>query len=375
MKTIKPIFILFAALLVSAGSFAQKNSKEPQLEDGIYANMKTSKGEILLQLEYQKTPMTVANFVGLAEGNFSTDTIKVTKPFYDGLKFHRVIDNFMIQGGCPQGTGMGNPGYKFDDECRADLKHDGPGILSMANSGPATNGSQFFITHKDTPWLDGKHTVFGHVVSGLEVVNAIKQDDVLEKITIIRVGKEAKKFDATAIFNKIKNEKEAEILKESQEIEKISKMSTEEYKTFFFQEVQKLYPSAKQSESGLVYVIENEGSGEEIKTNSPVSLHYVGTFRRGGKQFDSSRDRGVPMDFQFKVQRMIPGFEEGIAMLKKGGKAKLFIPYYQAYGASGRPGAIPPFSDLVFDIEIMDVKPAVANDHHGHDHSDPNHRH
>ncbi|MBX2947733.1 MAG: peptidylprolyl isomerase [Crocinitomicaceae bacterium] len=376
MRKLRTIGLLMSVMTIGTALYAQKNAA-PKLEDGIYAEFTTKKGTITLKLEDEKTPMTVANFVGLIEGNFTfQDSIKITKPYYDGLKFHRVIANFMIQGGDPEGTGMGGPGYKFYDETRPDLRHDKPGILSMANSGPATNGSQFFITHKETPWLDGKHTVFGQVISGQEVVDKIAQDDVMETVKIIRVGKNAKKFDATKVFNAEYSRISEEYKKEAEEIERIAKMSQEEYRNFMYQEVLKKYPNAKQSTSGLVYVIENEGEGLAIEKGAPVSLHYSGTFRRDGDKFDSSYDRGQPMDFQYQVNRMIPGFEEGIALLKKGGKAKLIIPYYQAYGPNGRPGAIPPYADLVFDIEIVDVKAPIAqDDHHGHDHSDPNHKH
>lgn len=361
MNKLKTIGLLTIALAFGAPSFAQKDSKG-KLGDGMYAEFTTTKGKIVVQLEFEKTPMTVANFVGLAEGNFTfQDTIKFTKPFYDGLKFHRVIADFMIQGGDPLGTGMGDPGYKFYDETRADLKHDKPGILSMANSGPATNGSQFFITHKETPWLDGKHTIFGHVIEGQNVVDSIAQDDVIQTVKIIRVGKAAKSFDATKTFNTEYNRINEGYKKDAEELEHIASMSEDEYKNYMYQEVLKKNPTAKQSTSGLVYVIEKPGEGIAIEAGSPVSLHYLGTFRKDGKKFDSSYDRNQPMDFQFQVNRMIPGFEEGIAMLKKGGKAKLIIPYYQAYGANGRPGAIPPFSDLVFDIEIVDVQPAPAS--------------
>lgn len=375
MRKLKTAGILMLAMTVGTSLQAQKK-QDVKYEDGIYAEFNTSKGQIILKLEYEKTPMTVANFVGLIEGNFTfQDSVKFSKPYYNGLKFHRVIPNFMIQGGDPEGTGMGNPGYKFYDETRPDLKHDKAGILSMANSGPATNGSQFFITHKETPWLDGKHTVFGHVISGQEVVDAIAQDDLMETVKIIRVGKVAKKFDATKVFNDEYSRINAEYKNEAEEIERIAKMSQEEYRDFMYREVLKKHPDAKQSTSGLVYIIENEGEGLIIEKNSPVSLHYLGTFRRDGAKFDSSYDRGQPMDFQFQVNRMIPGFEEGVGMLKKGGKAKLVIPYYQAYGPNGRPGAIPPYSDLVFDIEVVDVKEAVEGNHHDHDHSDPNHKH
>lgn len=190
------------ALLLGLGLFAQDDSG-----DGLYAKITTDKGEILIQLEFEKVPMTVANFVALAEGKLKYDTVKVSEPFFDGLKFHRVIDNFMIQGGDPKGNGSGNPGYRFPDEFDSTLVHDRAGILSMANSGKNTNGSQFFITHKDTPWLNGKHTVFGHVVKGMAVVNATKQDDVMKTVEIIRVGKKAKKFKAHKVFVKVVEER------------------------------------------------------------------------------------------------------------------------------------------------------------------------
>ena len=171
-----------------------------QLNDGLYAQMDTSKGTIILQLEYEKTPITVANFVGLVEGTkpYSTDggepEDRDGRPYYDGLVFHRVIPDFMIQGGCPDGIGSGGPGYKFDDEIDDALQHDGPGILSMANSGPGTNGSQFFITHVATPWLDGKHTIFGRVIEGQDIVDTIEQGDVINTVKIVRQGEAAGAF-------------------------------------------------------------------------------------------------------------------------------------------------------------------------------------
>ncbi len=172
--------------------------------EGMFAEIQTNKGNILLYLEMEKTPLTVANFVGLAEGKIENKAKPAGTPYYDGLKFHRVIANFMIQGGDPSGNGSGGPGYSFKDEFHPELKHDRAGILSMANAGPGTNGSQFFITHKDTPWLDGKHSVFGHVVKGQEVVNTIAQNDVIEKVVIIRKGDAAKNFDAAKVFNSLR---------------------------------------------------------------------------------------------------------------------------------------------------------------------------
>jgi peptidyl-prolyl cis-trans isomerase A (cyclophilin A) len=358
------LFLPFAASL-----FAQ-NAVE--IADGIYARFVTNKGIIVCQLEYQKTPMTVGNFVGLAEGNFKVGDKSFATPFFDGLIFHRVIANFMIQGGDPQGTGAGDPGYKFYDEIDPTLKHVGPGILSMANSGPNTNGSQFFITHKETPWLDGKHTVFGHVVSGQEVVDAIAQNDTMRKVEIIRVGTDAINWNAQAAFDQVYLAKKAAEAQEQAELAQIAAMSQEDYKAYMLQEVLSQYPDAKQSATGLVYVILNNGEGGEVKEGNKVSLHYTGTFRRGGKKFDSSVDRNAPLDFQYKVQRMIPGFEEGITLIKEGGKILLFIPYYNAYGKQGRPGSIPPYADLVFEIELLkvnaDAQAAPHNDHDGHQH-------
>lgn len=195
------VTVALAVLVVGACGMARGQSTTktqetpPKLADGLYAKFETSKGDILVQLEFEKTPLTVCNFVGLAQGTLKTN-VRQGKPFYDGLNFHRVIANFMIQGGCPLGTGTGSPGYRFADEFDPSLRHSGPGILSMANSGPGTNGSQFFITHGPTPHLDGKHTVFGKVVQGQNVVDAIRKDDKLVKVTIGAVGEKAKTFKA-----------------------------------------------------------------------------------------------------------------------------------------------------------------------------------
>ena len=226
----------------------------------------------------------------------------------------------MIQGGCPLGNGTGDPGYKFQDEINDELKHSGPGILSMANSGPNTNGSQFFITHKATPWLDGKHTVFGKVIKGQDVVDAIEKDDLIKKLKIIRKGKNAKKWNASDAFNKGVQKAEAEYAEANAEYAKIDAMSDAEYSSFMFEEVVKNFPNAQKSNSGLVFVIENEGEGlvPTPELQFPCIIRVL--FRKDGKKFDSSRDRNQPFNFKYKVQSMIPGFEEGISLIGKGGK-------------------------------------------------------
>ncbi|MGV3613483.1 MAG: peptidylprolyl isomerase [Fluviicola sp.] len=369
-KGLKYISALVLLCITTTSLLAQKIELPKDAGPGIYAAFVTTKGNIVVKLEPEKTPLTVANFVGLAEGNVTLfDSIKITKPFYDGLKFHRVIKDFMIQGGDPQGTGMGGPGYKFPDETRPDLTHSGPGILSMANSGPGTNGSQFFITHKETPWLNGKHTVFGHVVEGQDVVNKIEANDVMTKVMIIRNGKAYKSWSATenfkAAYAKVKAEEEikkAEQAKldaiEKERIAKIAAMSEADYRVYLLNEIRKTYPTAQQTASGLVYVIQKEGNGEKAKTGDQVSTHYTGTFLNGTK-FDSSRDRNQPLDFTHDVKQMIAGYDEAISILSKGGRGIFVIPYFKAYGAAGRPGGIPPYSDLVFDIELLNVIPAA----------------
>ncbi|MCM2302779.1 MAG: peptidylprolyl isomerase [Flavobacteriaceae bacterium] len=345
MKLLK-ILILFILISLTAC----KSAKYPDLKDGLYAEIQTTKGDILLELTYEKTPFTVANFVSLAEGT-NTNTIDSLKGkrFYDGLKFHRVIKDFMIQGGDYLGTGEGGPGYTFPDEFPKDslnnllLKHDKPGVLSMANAGAETNGSQFFITHKDTPWLDGKHTVFGQVVVGQEVVNIIAQDDIIKKVEIIRIGKEAKKFDATKVFeSSMKVYKDAQRVKEEQfekqKAEFLSKMGEN---------------TAKELPSGLKILIKEEGKGTKVESGYLVKVHYSGYFV-DGKMFDSSFNRGVPFEFRPGVDRVIAGWTEGIPMLREGTKAVFFIPYYLAYGDMARPG-MPAKSDLIFEIEVLKV--------------------
>ena len=370
----KNIIYSFTIILCSLFSFGQNT----ELSEGMYAEIQTSKGAILCQLEFEKTPMTVGNFVGLVEGDFSVDDAVISNPYYNKLKFHRVIKDFMIQGGCPLGNGTGDPGYKFYDEIVEGLTHSGPGILSMANSGPNTNGSQFFITHKATPWLDGKHTVFGHVVNGMDVVNKIEKDDAINRVTIIRKGAAADSFNAMEAFHFIYDPLKESESKRAEELKFIAEISEDEYGKYMFKQVKKKYKKAKRTKSGLVYVRKKRGKRKpKMEEGMEVQLHYTGTFRADGKKFDSSLDRNQVLKFKYKTQKMIAGFEEGITLIGKGGEIKVIIPYYQAYGKAGRKGAIPPYSDLIFDIQLIDfnrVKPAKSS-HDGHDHNHEHHDH
>lgn len=364
---IKTFTFVLVVLGLSTSVFSQKNTPKQNYPDGIYAEFNTNKGLIVCKLEHIKTPMTVANFVGLAEGNFKVDSNKYDKPFYNGLKFHRVIKDFMIQGGDPDGNGSGGPKHRFADEIVEGLLHDTAGILSMANAGPATNGSQFFITHKATPHLDGKHTVFGHVIIGHDIVNLIAQNDTMKTVTIVRVGKAAKEWNATSEFEKtakklnaIEAEKKAQQAKIEEEkkakIAKIAAISEEDYKKKMFDEIIKENPTAQQLPSGLIYIIENPGNGAKIVSGDTIWLHYKGTFREDGKKFNSSYDQGSPINLIYKTKPTIPGLDEGIGMLAKNGKAKLFIPYFLAFGKQGQQGSIPPYADMIFDIELITPK-------------------
>ncbi len=321
------------------------NGSPVVVSDGIYAEMKTTKGTILLELFYKETPMTVCNFVGLSEGTISNNAKPAGTPYYDGLTFHRVIANFMIQGGDPQGTGSGGPGYNFADEFVPTLKHTGPGILSMANAGPGTNGSQFFITHVATPWLDGAHTIFGKVVTGQKVVDAIAQYDTMETITIHRFGSEAKKFEANdKAFTAYK---EANIAKQKEAM-KSAQVEFEKW-------VLTNYPTAKRTNSGLWYVVEKEGTGAPAAAGKTVAVHYSGKLTNGN-EFDNSYNRGEPISFTLGVGQVIPGWDEGIGLMSVGAKYKLIIPSELGYGKRGAGGVIPPNATLIFDTELMSVK-------------------
>jgi len=317
--------------------------QETALDNGLYAKINTAKGDIVLKLEYEKVPLTVANFVGLAEGTKDSNKAKGTR-FYDNGTFHRVIENFMVQGGDPTGTGRGGPGYTFPDEIDPTLTHDGPGVLSMANAGPGTNGSQFFITHVATPWLDGKHTVFGRVVSGQEVVNAIATGDKLNTVEIIRVGEAAADFKADQpSFERLQNE--------MREREQAGLKAKQEKSLALIKEK---FPEAVTTASGLMYVVRRKGEGQEKpKAGTMVTAHYTGTLLNGTK-FDSSVDRGQPFKFPVGAGRVIKGWDEAFLDMTKGEKRTLIIPPQLGYGSRGAGGVIPPDATLIFEVELLD---------------------
>lgn len=310
------------------------------MSEGIYARFNTSKGEIRIKLTHDKTPGTVGNFVGLAEGRQKNSFRPNGEGYYNGLQFHRVIADFMVQGGCPQGTGTGDPGYKFDDEFHPELRHEFPGVLSMANAGPGTNGSQFFITHVATPWLDGKHTVFGHVVEGQNIVDQIEQGDLIESLEIERVGAEAETWDPIAAFKEFENSRQQREEAEKKQLEA---------------QLKELTKGFERTESGLFYKILQEGtSAKKPDKGDNVSVHYEGSLL-SGQVFDSSFSRNQPIQFQLGVGQVIPGWDEGIGLLQEGQKARLIIPAELAYGSTGAGGVIPPNATLLFDVELVEI--------------------
>ncbi len=308
--------------------------------NGLFATLSTSKGEIKIELEFEKTPGTVGNFVGLSLGLISNSIKPLGEAYYNGLKFHRVINDFMIQAGCPLGTGTGDPGYKFDDEFHNELKHDRPGVISMANAGPSTNGSQFFITHLETPWLDNKHTVFGNVIDGMDVVNSISQNDEIISIKINAVGDKAKAFDAAKAFEDFNKSKADRIKKEKENELKLLK---------------DLSKGFSKTSSGLLYKFEKENNSHKPSNGNKVKVHYKGMLL-DGTVFDSSFKRNQPIEFTLGVGQVIKGWDEGISLLGIGDKASFIIPSDLAYGASGAGGVIPPNATLIFEVELISAE-------------------
>jgi len=356
-------------------SFSSCKAQYPELEDGIYAELVTNKGTMVAKLYYDKTPITSANFISLAEGtNTLADSAYKNKKFYNGLIFHRVIDSFMIQGGDPTGTGAGSPGYKFNDEFNPDLKHDKPGILSMANSGPNTNGSQFFITEKPTPFLDNRHTVFGELVLGLDVQDSISnvktdssdrpiQDIIIKELNIIRKGSKAKTFNASGVFSnhfaeveRLENERKAKA-------EAFLKMTKDKFV--------KQKEKATVMPSGLQYIVIEKGTGEKLSVTDKILTDYAVYFEDGKLLGTSKISTAEALDAVNERQkaangyrpitaeigpdaRMIPGFKEGLLQLHVGDKATLFIPYHLGYGETGNRD-IPPKTNLIFEVEILEI--------------------
>lgn len=365
--------ILFALLILM--SFYSCKESNNNLPDGLYAKIETNKGSIVVKLDYEKTPVTVANFISLAEGKneFITDDNLKNKPFYDGLKFHRVIKDFMIQTGDPLGTGSGDTGYKFKDEF-TDMRFDKGGVLAMANNGPNTNSSQFFITHIETPWLDGKHTIFGHVVeNGMETVNKIEQNDNIIEITIIRNGEAAQKFDAVKTFHdyfiiESKNQKD-KLVQEALLNKKYQGIQNQ--KAAYFKE---LKTKSVKTSTGLQYIITKKSGGKKPMNGATIFIHYAG-FLENGMLFDSSiaevaksfgkydtnrasQNGYQPISFQAgRKDGMIPGFIEGIEKLSFGDKAVIFIPSKLGYGEAGAGGVIPPNANIIFEIELLETIP------------------
>jgi cyclophilin family peptidyl-prolyl cis-trans isomerase len=359
-------------LLLLTASFYSCKEEKNNLPDGLFAQIETNKGTIIVQLDYEKAPVTVANFVTLAEGKneFITNENLKNKPFYDGLKFHRVLKEFMIQTGDPLGTGSGDTGYKFKDEF-SDLKFDKGGVLAMANNGPTTNSSQFFITHLETPWLEGRHTIFGKVVEkGMDVVNKIEQNDFIKTITIIRNGEGAKKFDAVKTFQDyftVESENQKNKLA-------LERAANAKYQAVFDQKVAyfaAMKPKATTTPTGLKYVITKKSGGKKPSAGTNVFIHYAG-FLENGSLFDSSlvdvlkmygkldESRAAqggyqPIPFQAgKKDGLIPGFIEGIEQLSFGDKAVIFIPSKLGYGEAGAGAVIPPNANIIFEIELLE---------------------
>ena len=366
------LIALLSAMFVFFSCNSQKKAYK-DLGDGLFADIETTKGHIVVKLNYKEVPTTVANFVTLAEGK--NNFVKVEykgKPFYNGTIFHRVIDGFMIQGGDPTGTGMGDPGYRFEDEFVPSLKHSKKGILSMANSGPNTNGSQFFITQVPTPHLDGRHTVFGETVKGEEVIDAIakaprngqdrpNEDIKIKNITIVANGKDAEKFDAVKVFDRyFKSVAEREKEKE----ERVKRASAK-----FLEEIKVQEPQAKVLPSGVKIFTINNGEGKQPKQTEFAMVNYAG-YLRNGALFDSNikeveesygkyqamreQQNGYqPIPFPYTPSaQLIPGFKEALLTMKVGDKIRVFIPATLGYGEAGAGDVIPPNSDLIFDIEI-----------------------
>ena len=322
------VLLLTFSLLFSSLSFAAPG-------EGIFAQIHTNKGEITVNLAYQQAPLTVINFISLAEGTKASNK-ELGVPFYDGVSFHRVIAEFMIQGGDPEGTGMGGPGYLFADEF-SELKHDKPGVLSMANSGPTTNGSQFFITHIPTPWLDGKHSVFGSVTSGMDVVNAIEQGDTIESITISRIGSSADGFATGEKAFIVEQTRQALVLAEIQQAEQKA-----------FEELAiNTFPGAQVSDAGHLVLNTQPGSGEEAQVGDNISLLVAIELIDGTVLQAASK----PTRFRLGYGEILTIIDMGATDMRVGEHRTVIATYSQSFGS--RDMGIPMDSILVFKLERL----------------------
>lgn len=379
----KKILLLLSTVVV----FASCNNQHNDLGDGLFAEFDTNMGTMIVKLSYEKTPITVANFVALAEGNHpDVDSIYLGKPFYNGLIFHRVMDNFMIQGGDPEGTGRGGPGYSFPDEFDPSLMHDKAGILSMANSGPATNGSQFFITETPTPHLNNKHTVFGEVVLGLEIQDSISNvqtgvadrpisDVIIKKLNIIRNGNDANNFDAVNIWNVelTKLVEKNKLLEEEKRKKRLeNQIKGKEKAKSFITTLENYKAKSKSSKSGLKTLYLEKGNGIKPNEGDNVLLYYelydteANLIDSNSKEIEESYGRyssdkevkgrysPMPMTLSPDAQ-MITGFKEAVGMMRVGDKIFAYLPWSIGYGAQGG-GIIKPKQDLIFIITMVSVQ-------------------
>jgi peptidylprolyl isomerase len=343
--------LLIPLVAVSLGVvLAGCTSLEQELDKGIYAQIVTERGEIIAELTYKKTPLTVRNFVGLAEGTIAHSRDE-SDAFYDGLTFHRVVEDFVIQGGDPQGDGTGGPGYQIPDEFDPSLRHDAAGVLSMANRGPDTGGSQFFITLGPAPWLDDEHSVFGRVVRGMDVVRSIEEGDRIESVNIVRVGAEAKAFetDQQAFDEALAEARAAEARQQVQAVERQK------------QQIRSSFPNATKSDSGIYYVIRTEGDGPRPQEGDTVAVHYTGSLLNG-MPFESTENREEPVRFTVGRGRVIPGWDRVLMDMREGGSRIAIVPPDLGFGASGARGLIPPHAYLVFDVQLIAVNPERNGD-------------
>lgn len=336
-------FTLFTLILITM--FVSQCGKKYNLSDGLYAVIETDKGDIIIRLEYEKAPLTVMNFVGLAEGTLKNTFRKKGEPFYDGLTFHRVEPGFVIQGGDPKGNGSGGPGYVFPNEIHPDLRHDSEGTVAMANAGPNTNGSQFYITLAPTPHLDGHYNVFGKVVQGMEVVKSIQKGDVMKHVKILRIGEKASQFKAT--------QEKFDSLRTALN-KKLEEMAIQQKKQAI-EFIRKKWPDLQKSPEGIFYKILKKGKGPKPAKGQIVVAHYRGKFL-DGRVFDESYKRGQPFSFPLGEGKVIKGWEITLSQMHKGEKRMVILPPELAYGSRGAGGVIPPNAFLVFEIELIDIK-------------------